>query len=103
MLKQKLNKDEIVVFRTVGSDEVIATLVEETDTSYRVKKPLALAMTQKGVSLTQYMIMADKEAELDFLKSTVITVAKANTQAQDAYTQSISNIVQPSKSSIITS
>lgn len=103
MLKQKLNKDEIVVFRTVGSDEVIATLVEETDTSYRVKKPLALAMGPKGVSLTQYMLMADKESEFDFLKSTLITVAKANNQAQDAYSQSISSIVQPAKSSIITS
>ena len=36
MLKQKLNKDDIVVFRTVGSDEVVGKLIEETDTSYKV-------------------------------------------------------------------
>ena len=71
MLKQKLNKDDIVVFRTVGSDEVIATLIEETDTVYRVKKPLALAMTAKGVGMTQYMIMADRETEFEFLKTTL--------------------------------
>tara|TARA_Y100000590_G_scaffold467502_1_gene646597 strand:+ start:3576 stop:3884 length:309 start_codon:yes stop_codon:yes gene_type:complete len=102
MLKQKLNKDDVVVFRTVGSDEVIATLIEETDTAYRVSKPLALAMTAKGVGMTQYMIMADKESEFEFLKTTLITVGKANSQAKEAYAQSISNIVQPPKQSIIT-
>tara|TARA_Y100001938_G_C7904934_1_gene336585 strand:+ start:188 stop:496 length:309 start_codon:yes stop_codon:yes gene_type:complete len=102
MLKQKLDKDDIVVFRTVGSDEVIATLIEETDTAYRVTKPLALAMTAKGVGMTQFIIMADKESEFSFQKSTIITVGKANSQAKDAYTQSISNIVQPPKQSIIT-
>ena len=102
MLKQKLKKDDIVVFRTVGSDEVIATLIEETDTVYRVKKPLALAMTQKGVGMTQYMIMADKESEFEFLKTTLVTVGIAHSQAKDAYTQSISNIVQPAKQKIIT-
>lgn len=102
MLKQKLNKDEVVVFRTVGSDEVIATFVDESDTAYRVKKPLALAMTAKGVGMTQFMIMADKETEFEFQKSTIITVGKANSQAKDAYAQSISNIVQPPKESIIT-
>jgi hypothetical protein len=102
MLKQKLNKDDVVVFRTVGSDEVIATMVEETDTAYRVKKPLALAMTAKGVGMTQFMIMADKESEFEFQKNTIITVGKANSQAKDAYAQSISNIVQPPKESIIT-
>ena len=102
MLKQKLKKDDVVVFRTVSSDEVIATLVEETDTAYRVNKPLALAMGPKGVSLTHYMLMADKDSEFEFLKSTVITLAKANSQAKDAYTQSTSNIVQPSKQTIIT-
>ena len=102
MLKQKLNKDDVVVFRTVGSDEVIATLIEETDTVYRVKKPLALAMTAKGVGMTQYMIMADRETEFEFLKTTLVTVGKASSQAKDAYAQSISNIVQPPKQSIIT-
>ena len=102
MLKQKLNKDEVVVFRTVGSDEVIATMIEETDTAYRVSKPLALAMTAKGVGMTQYIIMADKDSEFEFQKNTIITVGKANTQAKEAYAQSISNIVQPPKQSIIT-
>tara|TARA_Y100001970_G_C14202631_1_gene842049 strand:- start:487 stop:795 length:309 start_codon:yes stop_codon:yes gene_type:complete len=102
MLKQKLNKDEVVVFRTVGSDEVIATMIEETDTAYRVSKPLALAMTAKGVGMTQYIIMADKDSEFEFQKNTIITVGKANSQAKEAYAQSISNIVQPPKQSIIT-
>ena len=102
MLKQKLNKDDIVVFRTVGSDEVIAKLVEETDTAYRVSKPLALAMTQQGVGMTAYMIMADPESTFEFLKTTVITAVLANKQAKDAYTQSTSKLVTPSTPSIIT-
>ena len=76
----------LVVFRTVGSDEVVGKLIEETDTSYKVSKPLALAMTQQGVGMTAYMIMADPEATFEFLKSTIITAVLANKQAKDAYT-----------------
>jgi hypothetical protein len=52
--------------------------------------------------MTQFMIMADKESEFEFQKHTIITVGKANTQAKEAYSQSISNIQQPKKPAIIT-
>lgn len=102
MLIQKLKKDDIVVFRTVGSDEVIGKLIEESDTSYKVSKPLALAMTQQGVGMTAYVIMADPEATFEFLKSTIITAVLANKQAKDAYTQSTSKLVTPSTPSLVT-
>ena len=50
-------------------------------------------MTQTGVGMTAYMIMADPDATFEFLKSTIITAVLANKQAKDAYTQSIQNLL----------
>lgn len=102
MLKQQLKKDDVIVFRTVGSDEVICKLVEESEYNYVVSKPLALAMGPNGMGMTAYMLMADSDTDFVFDKKVIITVAKANKQAADVYTQSTSKIVQPSKPSIIT-
>jgi hypothetical protein len=102
MLKEKLKKDDVIVFRTVGSDEVICKLVEESQYNFVVSKPLALAMGPNGAGMTAYMLMADADAEFVFDKKVIITVAKANKQAAEVYTQSTSKIVQPPKQSIIT-
>ena len=48
------------------------------------------------------MIMADQENEFVVQKANIITVAKANKQAEESYKKSTSNIVQPPKSQIIT-
>ena len=95
----KQNLDLII---TGGNVFLHNELIEETDTSYKVSKPLALAMTQQGVGMTAYMIMADPDATFEFLKSTIITAVLANKQAKDAYTQSTSKLVTPSTPSIVT-
>lgn len=102
MLEQKYSKDDIVVFRTVSSDEVIAKIVSDTPEKITVSKPLALAQTPQGIGMTFYMIMADQEGEFVFDKTNIITTSKANKQAEESYTKSTSNIVQPPKSQIIT-
>lgn len=102
MLQEKFNKDDIVVFRTVSSDEVIAKVIEENDINLIVSKPLALAQTPQGIGMTFYMIMANQDSTFTFNKSNIITITKANKQAEESYTKSTSKIVQPPKSQIIT-
>ena len=102
MLLEKYNKDDIIVFRTVGSDEVIAKVISDKPEEFTLSKPLALAQTPQGIGMTFYMIMADQENEFVVQKANIITVAKANKQAEESYKKSTSNIVQPPKSQIIT-
>ena len=102
MLEEKYKKDDIIVFRTVGSDEVIAKVISDTPEKFTVSKPLALAQTPQGIGMTFYMIMADPESEFIVEKANIITVAKANKQAEESYIKRTSNIVQQPKSQIIT-
>ena len=71
MLVEKYNKDDIIVFRTVGSDEVIAKVISDKPEEFTLSKPLALAQTPQGIGMTFYMIMADQENEFVVQKANI--------------------------------
>ena len=103
MLKENSYKEhDIIVFRLIGGDEVIARYVSENEDTMTVKKPLVLGMTQNGLGMQQYVIMGNMENPFHINKSAVITSQIANKAAQDNYIQGTSSIAQPPKSKIIT-
>jgi len=103
MLKENSFKEnDIIVFRLIGGDEVIAKYVSENDDTMTVKKPLVLGMTQNGLGMQQYVIMGNMESPFRINKSAVITTQIANQGAQDNYIQGTTGIKPAGKSAIIT-
>jgi hypothetical protein len=51
LINKGITANEVITIRTTGGDEVLGKLVEETQDSYVVSKPLLLAANQKGVGL----------------------------------------------------
>jgi hypothetical protein len=89
--------NDIVAIRISGGDEVIAKFIEQDPNTITVSKPLALTMTQQGVGMTQYLMMADMTKNFIFNKSSVVTIQKANKAAADNYIQGTTGI-QPASS-----
>jgi len=103
MLKENSYKEnDIIVFRLIGGDEVIAKYVSESDDIMTVRKPLVLGMTQNGLGMQQYVIMGNMDSPFHINKNTVITSQVANQGAQDNYIQGTTSIKPAGKSSIIT-
>jgi len=82
--------------RITGGDEVIAKFLSQDDKTVKVSKPLALTMTQQGIGMTQYLMMADMTREFVFNKSSVVTMQKANKAAADNYIQGTTGITPAS-------
>ena len=91
------NTNDIIAMRIQGGDEVIAKFISQDDKTIKVSKPLALTMTQQGIGMTQYLMMADMTKDFVFYKSAVVTMQKANKAAADNYIQGTTGI-QPASS-----
>jgi len=89
--------NDIIAMRIQGGDEVVAKFISQDEKTIKVAKPLALAITQQGVGMTQYLMMADMTKDFVFNKSAVITMQKANKGATDSYIQGTTGI-QPASS-----
>lgn len=88
--------NDIVAMRITGGDEVIAKFISQDDKTVKVSKPLALTMTQQGIGMTQYLMMADMTKEFVFNKTSVVTMQKANKAAADNYIQGTTGITPAS-------
>ena len=97
LIDSGFSANDIIAMRITGGDEVIAKFISQDDKTIKVSKPLALAMTQQGIGMTQYLMMADMTREFVFNKSSVVTMQKANKAAADNYIKGTTGI-QPASS-----
>jgi len=88
--------NDIIAMRIQGGDEVIAKFLSQDDKTIKVSKPLALAMTQQGIGMQQYLVMGDMTKDFVFNKTSVVTTQKANKQAADNYIQGTTGITPAS-------
>jgi hypothetical protein len=76
---------EVVSFKLTSGEELIAKLVEETSTGYKVSKPLVLSMSQQGIGMIPFMFTVNPEKEVSISKNSVIVVANCDKQFADQY------------------
>lgn len=106
MIVNKYKKDDIITLKLVSSEEVITKVVETSEDSFTVSKPLMLIHTPKGVAMSQFLMMQDIDDTIVLPMSQIVAVTKANSVASSQYSQTISSIKVPTpeeKSSIIQS
>lgn len=52
-------KDQIITFKLVNGDEIVAKLVDETDKTFVISKPCSVVPAQQGMALVQTLFTAD--------------------------------------------
>jgi len=87
------------VFKLNSGEEFIAKVVNETDSTLTVSKPLCLVDTGQGLRFAPFMMMADLDEDIILPKP--IVQGKPNKQIFDQYETSTSAIALPKKQSII--
>jgi len=102
MLIQKgYSAGDILCFKLANGDEVVAKLVEDTDTGYVVSKPCTLIPSQQGLGLMQALISADINNNITLSKSHVMMHAPVIKDIENHYIRTTTGI-QPASSGIIT-
>lgn len=92
---------DVVSLKLTSSEEIVGMFVEKTSTGIKLRKPLALAMSQNGPALTPYFITGDvmnEASEMEFNSNTVVAMIKTYKPYADAYTQSTTGLDLSNKS-----
>ena len=92
LLDKGVSKGEVISLKLTSGEEIVARLAEETDTHYKLSKPLVIGHTPQGVGLMPYLFTVSPDKDIKLLKSTVTVAEATDKQFADQYTQSTTNI-----------
>jgi len=102
LINKKYSSGDIVCFKISNGDELVAKIVEETDTAYTVSRPCVLIPSQQGLGLMQALISADINTNITLNKSHVMMTAPVVTDIENHYIRTTTGIQPATKGGIIT-
>ena len=92
---------DIVSFKLVNGDEIVAKVVEEDMMSFRVNRPCTLIPSAQGLGFMQSMFAADINKDIELRKDHIMMHAPVIKQMSDHYIQTTTGIQPVSKGSLI--
>ncbi len=96
------NKDTIVSFKLVNGDEVVAKVLEDTNTHYVVSKPCTVVPSAKGLGLIQSLFTSDLNKSISIDKNHVMLHSVTVKDVEDYYIQTTTGITPATAGGIIT-
>lgn len=101
MLVSKYAKDDVVSFKLVNGDEVIAKIVSESDHDFEVSKPCTVMPSAQGLGLIQSLFTGEITKNVLLDKKHVMFHSRTNKKIEDHYIQTTTGIQPVSQGGII--
>src|SRR5271167_3811683 len=100
MLIQKttISANDIVSFKLVTTEEIIAKVVSVNDTTVTIEKPLLLQLSmdanngQPSVQMLPFWVLSAELTKVDLQKSHIMAMALSNDGAKKGYLQNTSSL-----------
>ena len=102
LISKNYSTNDIVSFKLVNGDEIIAKIVETTDDGFVVNRPCTVIPSQHGLGLVQTMFSGDINTNITLNKQHVIMHCPAVDAIGSHYIQTTTGIQPVSKGGIIT-
>lgn len=96
------DKDDIVTFKIVNGDEIVAKIVAETADTFTVSKPCTVMPSQQGLGLLQSLFTSDLNKSIQLEKIHVMMHAPTIQDVQNHYIKTTTGIETVSAGGIIT-
>ena len=92
---------DIVALKLTSGEEVVGSFQEDANNIIKLRKPLAMAMTQQGPALAPYFATADimETPEVAFNKDNVVAMMKVHKPFADAYIEATTGLATAAPSS----
>lgn len=98
---QKYASGDVVSFKLVNGDEVIAKVLEETDGGWSVASPCTVMPAQQGLGLMQSLFSAKEDIKIFLSKSHVLFHGESIEQMRVHYIKTTTGVDVIPKQSII--
>jgi hypothetical protein len=93
---------DIVCFKVVNGDEIVAKIIEETPETYTLSKPCTVVPSPQGLGLMQSLFSADINTNITLNKMHIIMHSPVVDKLESHYIQTTTGIQPVSKGGIIT-
>jgi hypothetical protein len=92
LIDKGVSVGEVVTLKLTSGEEIVAKLAAETDSYYKLSRPMVIGMGERGPGLMPYLFTVNPEKEVKVSKTTV-TVAEATDKAfADQFIQTTTGI-----------
>lgn len=102
LVTNQYSKDQILTFKLVNGDELVAKLVEEHDTGFTVSKPCTVMPSQQGIGLIQSLFTSDLNKNINLDKQHVMMHSPTIKDIENHYIKTTTGIEPVSSGGIIT-
>ena len=102
LISKKYDEGDIIAFKIVNGDEIVAKIVSEDADKFTVDKPCTVIPSPQGIGLMQALITSDQKHSISISKQHIIMHSPVVDQMQSHYIQTTTGIQPITKGGIIT-
>lgn len=99
--KPIIDAGDVVTFKLVNGDEIVAKMTEIGADSYTIERPCVVIPNQQGVGIMQAMFTADPSKSITLLRQHFMMMAPTEDRMRDHYLQVTTGIQPVAKGGII--
>ena len=92
LVANKYEKDDIVTFKLVNGDEIVAKMVEATNDGFVINKPCTVMPSQRGIGLLQSLFTSELGKSVTLGKNHVMFHATTQKEIVNHYIQTTTGI-----------
>lgn len=92
LINRGVSPGEVITMKLSSGEEIITKLIEETDTYYKVNKPMCLSMNQQGIGMIPLLFTVNLDRDLVINKNNVTVVSSTSSNFADEYVQGTTGI-----------
>lgn len=93
MLIQKgVSVGEVITLKLTSGEELVAKLSEETDSFYKLSKPMVIGMGKQGPGLMPYLFTVSPDRDVKLSKITVTVAEPTDAEFAKQFLESTSGI-----------
>ena len=92
LIDKGVSVGEVITIKLTSGEEVVAKLVEETPTHYKLARPMVLSMTAQGVGMMPYLFTVSQDKEVKLNKTTITMIEATDKMFADQFIQSTTGI-----------
>lgn len=96
------SEGDIASFKLLNGDEIVAKIIEVSDTEYRLERPCTVVPSAKGIMLIASLFTAQPDIKVTVAKNHVLLHASTAKEVQDHYLEITTGIKPVTAGKIVT-
>ena len=92
LIEKPYSAGDTVTFKTQAGEEVVARVLEAKEDSIKIKKPMVLTMTEKGIGMVPFALTVSQDTEMLINLRNVVFITKTSETTAKQYIESTTGL-----------